>query len=340
MLMKKKQQQHQKVRIISTIGLSIVIVSLAVVGFIYKDNSLKVKNSNQQITKRKESTKPQNNSTSNRNNLASKNLANLKHVFVIMEENQPYSYVVGNNTYLPYFNSLIKQGSLASNYHAVAHPSLPNYIAMTSGSTQGITTDCNPPSAGCIVNVPNISVRLQSAGLSWKEYANSMPSACYSYNSGLYATKHNPFIYYSNVINNNSYCAAHVVPYSNILTDLKSTKTTPNFAFITPNLCNDMHSCQVNIGDQWLQKNVPIILNSPSFKNQNSLLIITFDEGNASTNHVAALLLGPDIKKNYISTSYFNAYSVLSTMEEAWHLTPLTSNDKTAAPFNSLFNLK
>ena len=140
---------------------------------------------------------------------------------------------------------LIKQSALATNYSGVTHPSLPNYLALTSGSTDGITTDCNPPSAGCIVNVKNIADLVAASGRTWKEYAESMPSSCYQYNAGNYATKHNPFVYYSDIVNNQQLCASHVVPYTQMLTDLKSASTTPNFAFITPNLCNDMHNCGI-----------------------------------------------------------------------------------------------
>ena len=251
------------------------------------------------------------------------------HIFIIMDENQPFSNIVGNSA-APYLNNIIKLYSLAANYHAVAHPSLPNYIALTSGSTDGITTDCNPPSAGCEVNVPSIADLIENSGRTWKEYAESMPSACYAYNSGEYATKHNPFLYYTDIINNPTRCAAHVVPLTQLTTDLKYIKTTPNFAYITPNQCSDMHSCSISTGDNWLARYVPEILSSPAFTSQKSLLVITWDEGNASTNHVAAILAGSAAKNGYQSAQYYTHYSLLHTIEVIWGLAPLTANDRNA----------
>ena len=260
----------------------------------------------------------------------------LEHVFIIVMENQPYANIVGNPQ-APYLNSLIGKYSLANNYHAVLHPSLPNYLALTSASGDGITTDCNPPGAGCEVNVKNIADEIQQSGRTWKEYAESMPSACYILNSGLYATKHNPFIYYTDIVNNASRCTSSVVPFTQLSTDLQKISTTPNYAFITPNLCNDMHNCSIATGDQWLANHVPLILDSPAFTQQNSVLFITWDEGYLSTNHVAAILAGPYIKPGYQSSAYFNHYSILHTIEYYWHLAPLTTNDSQAPLMSNFF---
>ena len=261
------------------------------------------------------------------------------HIFLIILENQPLSYIIGS-TSAPYLNSLISTAALATNYSAVTHPSLPNYIALTSASTDGITTDCNPPSAGCIVSVPNIADEIEASGRSWKQYAESMPSPCYSLNYGsLYATKHVPFLYYSDIINNPARCQAHVVPYSNLATDLSSNATTPNFAFITPNLCNDMHSCPISSGDSWLATNVPLILNSPAFKTTNSLLMITWDEGNLSNNIVGAIFAGSDARAGARSSVSYNHYSLLKTIETLWGLKPLTANDQNATAMTDLVNV-
>ena len=260
----------------------------------------------------------------------------LSYIFIIVDENQPYYNLVGNSN-APYINYLIKNYASANNFHAVAHPSLPNYLALTSGSTDGVTTDCNPPSAGCEVNVPNIADEIQKSGRTWKAYAESMPSSCYILNSlPLYATKHVPFIYYNDIVNNPSRCNQHVVPYSQLSTDLASLKTTPNYAFITPNLCNDMHNCPISTGDKWLANNVPLILKSKAFTTKKALLIITWDEGYASTNHILTLFVGNDVKKGYQSANYYNHYSILKTIETAWNLPPLTNNDRQAQPMTAL----
>lgn len=255
------------------------------------------------------------------------------HIFVIVEENQPYANVVGNSS-APYINSLIARYTLAANYFAVAHPSLPNYIALTSGSTQGFTTDCNPPAAGCEVNASNIGDLLAAAGKSWKEYAESMPAACYLLNSGNYATKHNPFVYYKDIVDNRARCQSHVVPFTQLAIDLRSAKTTPDFAFITPNLCNDMHDCGLASGDHWLAREVPPILGSAAFRTQNSLLMITWDEDDGGGNHVATILIGPQVKAGYKLTATYSHYSLLRTIEANWQLPPLGSNDAKVAPLS------
>jgi hypothetical protein len=254
----------------------------------------------------------------------------IQHIFLIVMENQTESSIIGNPA-APYINSLADQYSLATDYSGVTHPSLPNYLALTSGSTDGITTDCNPPGAGCIVNVANIADELQAKGLSWKQYAESMPSPCYQLNYGSdFATKHVPFLYYSDIVNNSSRCDAHVVPYSNLASDLKSASTTPNYAFITPNLCNDMHNCSIATGDSWLSQNVPPILQSPAFASTPSLLIITWDEGNLSDNHIATVIAGSAAKTHYQSNLSFNHYSLLHTIEYLFGLPTLTANDQNA----------
>lgn len=259
------------------------------------------------------------------------------HIFLIVDENKPTGSIIGNPQ-APYINSLIKTYSVATNYSAVTHPSLPNYIALTSGSTNGITTDCNPPGAGCIVNVTNIADEIQASGRSWKEYAEGMPSPCYASNSGNYATKHVPFLYYQDVIGNGGRCNSHVVPFTQLSEDLKSAATTPNYAFISPNLCNDMHNCPVATGDAWLSKYVPQILNSAAFTSSRSLLIITWDEGYVGDNTVPTILAGSAVKKGYQSASKFNHYSLLHTIEYVWGLKPLTSNDASAPLMTSFLS--
>ena len=261
--------------------------------------------------------------------------AALAHVFIIVEENKEYGDVIGS-AQAPYINSLAKEYAAADNYYGVAHPSLPNYLALTSGSTNGVTNDCTPPS-GCLHNVPNIADEIEKSGRTWKEYAESMPSNCYGTNTGDYATKHNPFLYYTDILTNQSRCNAHVVPFTQLSNDLQSVATTPNYAFITPNLCNDMHDCSVSQGNNWLATNVPVILNSKAFTSENSLLVITWDEGDSGSNHIPTILIGSNVKHGYSSTKPYTHYALLHTIENAWGLAPLTTNDKQAPLMNEFF---
>ncbi|MGH7240083.1 MAG: alkaline phosphatase family protein [Candidatus Saccharimonadales bacterium] len=260
----------------------------------------------------------------------------LAYVFVIVDENQPYGNIIGNTT-APYINSLANRYSLATNYSSLSHPSLPNYMELTSGSNDGVTTDCNPPGAGCEVSANNLADSVESSGRTWKAYAEGMPSSCYPYNSGNYATKHVPFLYYKDIVTNYSRCSAHVVPFTQLNADLSSVKTTPNFALITPNLCDDMHDCSVATGDSWLASNVSTILNSPAFTKSQALLVITWDEGNATDNHVATILAGSAVKPGYRSAQSYNTYSLLRTIESKWGLKPLTANDSQAPVMSEFF---
>ncbi|MEO6533113.1 MAG: alkaline phosphatase family protein [Pseudolysinimonas sp.] len=259
----------------------------------------------------------------------------LQHVVIIVEENKPASAIIGNAA-APYLNGLASEFSVATNYRGVSHPSLPNYLALTSGTTAGITSDCNPPGVFCRASVANIADEIVASGRTWKAYAESMPAPCSPHNSGEYAVKHNPFLYYPSVTRDPANCVAHDVPYSQFARDLASTSTLPSYSFISPNLCNDMHDCSVAAGDGWLAREVPRILNSPAFTEQNSLLIITFDEAETSGNSVLCVFAGPAAKLGYTSSTPFSHYSILRTLEVAWGLDPLTRHDAAATPMTDM----
>lgn len=254
------------------------------------------------------------------------------HIFILVEENHTYSQIIGSAS-APYLNSLANQYGLATNYFAITRPSLPNYLTLTGADTFGITNDCTT----CFVNAPNIVDRLESAGKSWKAYMESMPSACFVGDSGtLYRQKHNPFIYYNDVRTNPTRCNK-IVPYSRLAGDLAQTSTTPNYVWITPNMCNDMHDCSVSTGDTWLKNNLPTIFNSPAWTTQNSLLLITWDEGSSSDYQVATLVIGSAVIPGVKSSVGYNHYSLLKTVEAAWDLSPLTANDAGATPLNDFW---
>ena len=245
------------------------------------------------------------------------------HVFVIVMENHSYNQIIGSSA-APYTNSLAATGGLATNYFGVAHPSLPNYLALTGGSTFGITSDCTT----CWVSAPNIADNLESAGSSWKAYEESMPSPCFVGDSYPYVQKHDPFIYFNDIRTNSSRCQSHVVPYAQLASDLNSTATTPNYAFITPNMCNDTHDCSIGTGDSWLQQQVPQILSSPAFAIQHSLLALTWDEDDFSgTNQVPLILVGSGVGTGVKSSTAYDHYSLLHTFEAARGAATLSSND-------------
>ena len=258
----------------------------------------------------------------------------LDHIFTIVMENHNYGTILANTNEAPYTNSLIARYSLAANYAAVAHPSLPNYLALTGGSTYGITTDCTD----CTVTATSIADRISASGRTWKSYQESMPAPCFAGDSYPYAQKHNPFVYF-NDIRTGSECGKDV-PYSSLASDLASASTTPNYAFIVPNLCNDTHDCPIATGDQWLSQNVPLILQSPAFTQQNSALFITYDEDENGTNQVATIVITNstnNVPAGYRSGVAYTHYSLLKTVEWAWGLAPLTGNDGAAQPMADFF---
>src|SRR5437879_3540432 len=202
-------------------------------------------------------------------------LAHFSHVFVIVMENEESNSVIGNGS-APYINGLAQSHGLAASYFAISHPSLPNYLTLTAGSTFGIASDCT----GCYVGATNIADQVQASGRSWKAYMESMPSSCYIGDAYPYMQKHDPFIYYNDIRTDTARCTSHVVPFTQLSTDL-SAGTVPNFAWITPNMCNDMHDCSVATGDGWLGSVVPSILASSAFQN-GGVLLLTWDEGASS----------------------------------------------------------
>ena len=254
----------------------------------------------------------------------------LSHIFIIVMENESGHSIIGNSA-APYINELAHHYALATDYSALYHPSLPNYIALTSGSNQGITDDRSPPTAGYAVNAVNIADRIEASGRTWKLYGESMPAPGYADNAGLYATRHVPFLYYQDILGNAARRKRHVVPYTRLAVDMRSAATTPDYAFIVPNTVDDMHDSSIAVGDAWLSRNVPAILRSPAFTTSPSLLVITWDEGSAGDNHVAAILAGSAVRQHYRSIRPYTHYSLLHTIEVAWRLQPLTANDAAAA---------
>ena len=228
--------------------------------------------------------------------------AGYDHVVWIVMENKAVSQIIGSAN-ASYVNQLASQCGSASQFFAVAHPSLPNYIAMTSGSTQGITDDSGPSSHK--LDVPSIFSQLPGK---WRSLEESMPSNCRLTNSGTYAVRHNPAAYYTNVRAN---CPTRDVALG----------STPNlsarFTFVTPNLCNDMHDCSVKTGDAWLSTFLPRVFASAQYKAGGTAVFLTWDEDDHSaSNRIATLVVAPSVKPGTVSSTRFTHYSMLHTTEQ------------------------
>ena len=271
----------------------------------------------------------------------------IKHVIIILMENEEYGAVIGNPS-APYENQLASQYALAGDYFAVSHPSLPNYFALVAGDTFGVTSDCPPTQ--CALSDKTIASLLDSRGLSWKEYAESMTSNCSQSDSqdGLYVTKHVPFVYFESITGNSGsgetsgYCDAHVVPFTQFSDDLASSDL-PSYSFITPNICDDAHSCSLSTGDAWLSTVVPGIVGSSSFSS--TALFITYDEGSTNVGfgpnlggQVPCILVSPFAKPGYVSQAQYSHYSLLATVEAIFGTGNLGRNDATASVMSDMFS--
>jgi hypothetical protein len=343
---------------------------------------------------------------------AAPKLPPIKHVFTIVLENKNYEETFGNPPAAPYLGTtLTAKGQLLTQYHGTGHFSLGNYITMISGQSENPTTqaDCQSfdeltpgtigPSGqalgtGCVYpkGVETVAGQLEAAGRTWRGYMQDMGAdptrdngtTCahpvigtsdatqHAAPNDQYATRHNPFMYFHSVIDDAANCSKHVVNLDRLKKDLKKPKKTPNYSFITPDLCADGHdeTCADPSQpggyegiDNFLSRYVPMILKSKAYK-RNGLLIITFDESesgaeaccfvptgpNAPTQGLygpgggltGAVLLSPFIPKHTVSDTPYNHYDYLHTIEDVFGLKYLGyANNAAVHSFSSkLFSRK
>ena len=245
------------------------------------------------------------------------------HVLVIMMENEENTSIVGNPA-APYANALIRRYGLATQSYAITHPSLPNYLALTSGSTQGVSSDCTE----CHTSSVNIVDQLEVAHISWKAYMEDLPAPCFKGSeAGGYAKKHDPFIYYDDVASSARRCD-HIVGFGALSSDLRKG-SLPTYAWISPNLCDDGHDCGVSGGDKFLARAVPSLLRELG---PQGFLVLTWDEGAtndgccggaAQGGHIATIVAGPEVRRGARDSEPIDHYGVLGTIEEALGLATL-----------------
>ncbi len=260
----------------------------------------------------------------------------IKHVFMILMENKGYNQV-WNVSNAPYIASLGNAYARATNFYAITHPSLPNYLDLYAGDNYGITNDCSP-SSSCHVGARNLADNLDAAGLTWKGYMESMPSPCYLTVSGNYAPKHDPFVYMDDIRTDKVRCDSHVVNFDALSGDLAAAGTTPNYAFITPDLCSDMHNCSIKTGDTWLANHVPAILDSPACTSDKCLVVLTWDEDNGQYgNHILTIFAGSGAKTGGVASgTRYTLFSLLRTVEEIFGLPTQTGNDGSASAMTDM----
>jgi phosphatidylinositol-3-phosphatase len=262
-------------------------------------------------------------------------------VFVIVLENHNWSQIKGSAS-APYINTvLLPAGAHAERYFnpPAIHPSLPNYLWLEAGQNFGILDD-NDPSANHQSTSQHLTNQLEAAGISWKAYQEDIDgTTCPLTNIGLYAVRHNPFVYFDDVTNGNrtnaARCMAHVRPYTELAGDLQRNQV-PRYNFITPNLCNDMHDCSIATGDTWLSVEVPKIMSSAAFRA--GALFITFDEGSPGDGPIAMIVMSPLAKAGYSNTISYTHSSTLRTLQLIFGVSPFLGGAQTATDLGDLFN--
>lgn len=247
-------------------------------------------------------------------------------VIVVLLENAEYGEVIGSSS-SPYGNALARRYGLMTQSFAIRHPSLPNYLALTSGSTHGIDSDCSE----CSVSSTNIVDQLEGAGRSWGAYLEDLPapgsSTCFggAQSSG-YAKKHNPFAYYTDIARSPARCR-RLQGFTQLASDLRAGRL-PEYVWISPNLCDDGHDCGERTADEFLARSVPALLRALGPR---GFLVVQWDEGTsdrgccgvATGGQIATIVAGPQIRRGARSAAPIDQYGVLGSIEEAFGLAPL-----------------
>jgi len=260
----------------------------------------------------------------------------IKTVFLIVMENNDWANIKGSAS-APYINGLLTTAAHAEGYHQPPglHPSEPNYIWLEAGFNFGILSDDDPSTneLSTTTVATHLVNQLEAANVTWKSYVESIEgTTCPVTSSGLYGAKHTPFVFFDDVTNTNSAtstrCIAHVRPYSELATDI-AANTVPQYNFITPNLCDDMHGnagCtaaqtadEIKAGDTWLSTEIPKIMASSAYTNDGAIFI-TWDEGETAAgvddNPIGMIILSPLAKTGYSNSTYYDHSSMLKTTEE------------------------
>ncbi len=271
----------------------------------------------------------------------------VKHIFLIMMENHDASQIFGNTADAPYMNQLANSYGVATRYFGVTHPSLPNYLSLIAGSNQGVFDDCV---AGAVCSGvahmfggQTLVDQLEAHSLTWKAYMQSLPSVGFTGGyAGLYGQKHDPFMYFS-TIRNSAARMQRIVPLTQLNADI-AAGALPNFAWISPDVCHDMHGAsgsgiagcdtydgQIALGDAFIHALVPQILQSSAW-NEGAAIVITWDEGNSSAgcckspagngggNIPLIVITSQGPRHIVLSSTDYNHYSLLGTIEQLWGL--------------------
>lgn len=242
-------------------------------------------------------------------------LPRIKHVIEVVFENRNAAQVLDSSV-APSFRRIAERYATLDHYDAVAHPSLPNYLALISGSTYGFRSDCT----GCTVNATNLADTLAAHSLTWKAYVEHRPRDLAHLHKPAVKARI-PFLYFHDVVSSPRRMR-DIVPLANFRADLRAHRL-PSFSLVIPDLCHDMHNCPIATGDRWLSSFMPPLSRPGALPH--TVVFLVFDEARAWFHQggggpVAAIVAGPLVRKDSQTAVHLDHYSVLRTIEQAWHL--------------------
>jgi phosphatidylinositol-3-phosphatase len=241
--------------------------------------------------------------------------ADYRHVIWIWMENRDYGQVLGPSGDATRLKSYARRCAVATRYYAITHPSLPNYLAATSGSTGGVTSDCSP--SQCLQPRASVFGQIQRHGRQWHGYAENMQSRCDRSSYDGYAARHNPAVYFSPVHERCRHWDVRMGGRSGAFATALAKQTLPALSFVTPSLCHEGHDCSTATADGWRGTWLDRIVASPSYATGHTVVFVTWDEGvDGSSNRVATVVLGPSVTPGTRTSTRFTHYSLLRTTED------------------------
>jgi len=241
-------------------------------------------------------------------------------IFTIVLENHGAGVVEDD---MPFTESLANAYASTDAYYADHHPSLPNYLIMTSGSDHDVDDD-DPPSSHPLEGTDNLADQLDAAGVKWRAYMESMGESCVLEDRDPYAVRHNPFVYYTSLTSDAARCQDHVVDMAEHFTeDLASGDY--HYMWITPNNCNNMHDCEAGTSDEWLSQIIPLIMESPGYQAGGAIFLL-WDEGGPDPTYVfggkqtiPCIVISEQVQSpGYVSDILYSHDSYLATIEDAF----------------------